>query len=247
MLHYDEYGRPGSPALLLLHGAAALDTFSQQYDLAEKYRLIVPHLPGAGENADRVYHPEETAEELLELVSFLGLEKSAVMGHSLGAQLAVLLLCKAPALFSCGIFLSAWMNPREKTVAAYSRLAALSSAALKWSWLVRFQGRYWHFTPVQAQRMAAYSQKITPDVYRSFFTNTLDLARHPEYQDVRVPMLAICGSREVRDMRASLALLGENSHCETVLLPGCDHDFPMRRAAVLNPIVDGFLEKHHPA
>ena len=57
MLHYDEYGRPGSPALLLLHGAAALDTFSQQYDLAEKYRLIVPHMPGAGENADRVYHP----------------------------------------------------------------------------------------------------------------------------------------------------------------------------------------------
>ena len=49
MLHYDEYGRPGSPALLLLHGAAALDTFSQQYDLAEKYRLIGPPLPGAGE------------------------------------------------------------------------------------------------------------------------------------------------------------------------------------------------------
>ena len=247
MLHYDEYGNPSSPALLLLHGAAALDTFSQQYDLAEKYRLIVPHLPGAGENAGQVYHPEETAKELLELVSSLGPEKPAVMGHSLGAQLAVLLLCKAPALFSCGIFLSAWVNPREKTVAAYSRLATMSSAALEWGWLVRFQGRYWPFTPVQAQRMAAYSQNITPEVYCSFFTNTLDLARHPEYQDVCVPMLAICGSREVRDMRASLALLGENPHCETVLLPGCGHDFPMRRAAVLNPIIDGFLEKHRPA
>ena len=150
-------------------------------------------------------------------------------------------------LFSCGIFLSAWVNPREKTVAAYSRLAAMSSAALKWSWLVQFQGRYWHFSPVQAQRMAAYSQKITPDVYRSFFTNTLDLAQHPEYQDVRVPMLAICGSREVRDMRTSLALLGNNPHWETGLLPGCDHDFPMRRAAVLNPMIVRFLEIHHPA
>ena len=169
MLHYDEYGRPGSPALLLLHGAAALDTFSQQYDLAEKYRLIVPHLPGAGENAGRVYRPEETVKELLELISSLGLEKPAVMGHSLGAQLAVLLLCKAPDLFSCGIFLSAWVNPRKKTVAAYSRLATLSSAALKWGWLVRFQGRYWHFTPAQAQRMAAYSRNITPRCLPFFF------------------------------------------------------------------------------
>ena len=247
MLHYDEYGRPGSPALLLLHGAAALDTFSQQYDLAEKYRLIVPHLPGAGENAGLVYRPEETVQALLELISSLGLEKPAVMGHSLGAQLSVLLLCKAPDLFSCGIFLSAWVNPRKKTVAAYSRLATLSSAALKWDWLVRLQGRYWHFTPAQAQRMAAYSRNITPEVYRSFFTNTLDLARHPEYQEVRVPMLAICGSREVRDMRASLTLLGENPCCETVLLPGCDHDFPMRKAEVLNPMINRFLEKYHPA
>ena len=75
----------------------------------------------------------------------------------------------------------------------------------------------------------------------------MDLAQHPEYQKVRVPMLAICGSREVRDMRASLALLGENPHCETVLLPGCNHDFPMRRAAVLKPMIDRFLETHHPA
>ena len=95
--------------------------------------------------------------------------------------------------------------------------------------------------------MAAYSRNITPEVYRSFFTNTLDLAQHPAYQEVRVPMLAICGSREVRDMRASLTLLGENPHCETGLLPGCDHDFPMRKAEVLNPMIDRFLEKYHPA
>ena len=60
-------------------------------------------------------------------------------------------------------------------------------------------------------------------------------------------MLAICGSREVRDMRVSLTLLGENPHCETVLLPGCDHDFPMRKAKVLNPMINRFLEKYHPA
>lgn len=247
MLHYDEYGSPNSPALLLLHGAAALDTFSQQYDLADKYRLIVPHLPGAGENAGQVYAPEETAEALLELVSSLGLERPAVMGHSLGAQLAVLLLCKAPASFSCGVFLSAWVNPTEKSIAAYSCLAALSSAALKWGWLVRFQGRYWHFTPAQARYMAEYARNISPDVYRSFFVNTLDLKQHPEYQAVRVPMLAVCGSREVGDMRASLALLGENPHCKTVMLPGCGHDFPMRQAAKLNPLIHDFLKTHHPA
>ena len=75
----------------------------------------------------------------------------------------------------------------------------------------------------------------------------MDLAQHPEYQKVRVPMLAICGSREVRDMRDSLTLLGKNPHCETMLLPGCGHDFPMRRSGVLNPLINRFLETHHPA
>lgn len=35
MLYYDEYGKRDNPTILLLHGAGALDTFCNQYFLAE--------------------------------------------------------------------------------------------------------------------------------------------------------------------------------------------------------------------
>ena len=50
MLVYDEYGASEAPTLLLLHGAAALDTFAGLYDsLSRQYHLVIPHLAGAGQ------------------------------------------------------------------------------------------------------------------------------------------------------------------------------------------------------
>ena len=53
MIPYDEYGSREHPTVLLLHGAAALNTFCCQYCLSSKYHLIVPHLCGAGKLANR--------------------------------------------------------------------------------------------------------------------------------------------------------------------------------------------------
>lgn len=88
MLHYDEYGSPNHPTILLLPGAGALDTFNQQYVFADSYRLLVLHLPGSGKASGVVYDPHKTTQELLELIQSLH-QKVGVIGHSLGAQIAV--------------------------------------------------------------------------------------------------------------------------------------------------------------
>ena len=112
---------------------------------------------------------------------------------------------------------------------------------LHWRWLVQFQGKYWNYTKKQAEYMAEYSKQITPLVYRSFFANTLDLSNLPEYQTVTIPMLAICGSKEVRDIKTYLILLAQNQNCRTITLQGANHDFPMRNACQLNPILQQFI------
>lgn len=93
--------------------------------------------------------------------------------------------------------------------------------------------------------MAEYSKQITPQVYRSFFANTLDLIKLPAYRTVTVPMLAICGSKEVKDMKISLNLLSENPYCKTMILQKANHDFPMRNAEELNQILDEFFQNMH--
>ena len=78
-------------------------------------------------------------------------------------------------------------------------------------------------------------------MYHSFFSNTLDLSKLPEYQAVTIPMLAIYGSKEVRDMKTSLTLLAQNPNCQTMTLQGANHDFPMRNAKQLNPMLEQFI------
>lgn len=70
MIHYDEYGDKNNPTILLLHGAAALDTFCKQYYLSRNYHLVVPHLHGAGLSADKPYDPTLLVKEIFELVHF---------------------------------------------------------------------------------------------------------------------------------------------------------------------------------
>ena len=243
MLYYDEYGSKEHPTILLLHGAGSLDTFCRQYCLSDQYHLVVPHLAGAGKAAAEVYEPEKTVEELFALIKTLHKKQIGIIGHSLGGQIAIMLVSKQPELFRFAVFLSAWVNPKPKTIRMYCSLAGVSAKMLHWRWLVLLQGKYWHYTREQAHHMAEYAKQITPQVYRSFFANTLDLSRLSEYQAVTIPMLAICGSKEVKDMRASLKQLAQNPNCRTITLQGVKHDFPMRNAKQLNPILKQFISE----
>ncbi len=235
-MYYNEYGSKENPTIMLLHGAGALDTFCRQYCFSDKYHLVVPHLAGAGKAATEIYDPEKTTEELFMLIKSLHKKRIGVIGNLLGGQIAIMLVSKQPELFNFAVFLSACVNPKPKTIRMYCSFAGLSAKMLHRRWLVQFQGKYWNYTKKQADNMAEYSKQITPLVYHSFFSNTLDLSKLPEYQAVTVPMLAICGSKEVRDMKTSLTLLAQNQNCQILALQGANHDFPMRNAKQLNPM-----------
>lgn len=56
-------------------------------------------------------------------------------------------------------------------------------------------------------------------------------------------MLAICGTKEVNEMKKSLSELGKrNPYCQTLLLDKANHDFPLRQANRLNPILLNFID-----
>lgn len=245
-MEYDTYGKAENPPLLLLHGAAATDTFSNQYCFADRFYLIVPHLAGSGRAIHEVYDPETTLSALETLVeeccARLHCKAMMVMGHSLGGELAVALVSRRPQRFSRAVFLSAWVCATQKSVREYGKMASMTSRMLHWRWLVRLQARYWHYTPAQTDFMVEYAAYITPRQYAAWFVNRIYLDKLPRYASLELPMLAICGSAEVPEMKASLAALGaRNPHCETRILQGASHDFPMRCAKQLNPMLLEFL------
>ena len=245
---FDAYGDSKNPTLVLLHGAAALDTFAHQYDaLTQRFYVLVPHLPGAGEAAAEAYNPQETADTLANWIASLGVGKVYLMGHSVGGQLAVKLVCEHEELFCRAVFLSAWLISSEKSVKNLSNLARLSYGAIKNASLLRMQAKYWGLTPEQAEKLVAYSQKIKKNTYVGFYANRILLKNLPGYPCVKIPMLAMCAKGETAEMKASLDALGkQNTNCLTVVFPQGSHDFVLRNDSLLNPMLMDFLTATEP-
>ncbi|MBD8036074.1 alpha/beta hydrolase [Solibacillus sp. A46] len=243
MIYYEQYGDPNRPTIILLHGAMAVHTFTQQYSLLKDYHIVLPHLYGAGKSVEILYEPEKLSQEIVELIRSLNKPKVGIIGHSIGAQLAVKLVSDNPELFSFAVFFSANICPNEKTIQMYCKFAPITVKLLRFNWIVKMQGRYWNYSKEQANDMVAYAQKITEENYKAFFTETLNIINLPHFYTVSVPMLAICGERESKDIRESLKLLGENKHCNVATISKAGHDFPMRNAVKINPILIEFIQR----
>lgn len=241
-MRFDAYGKEENPTLVLLHGAAALDTFANQYNmLIERFRVLVPHLPGAGDAAGEAYDPADVCASLAEWIPALNAGKVALMGHSVGAELAFKLVCEHEPLFSRAVFLSPWLLAAPASVRLYTAMARMSYGAIKNERLLRLQAKYWRFTPEQADRLVAYSPKIPLETYVSFFEKRVRFAEEPGYAAVRIPMLAMCARGDTRETRASIDALSANENCLAVKFPLGSHDFVLREAEKLNPVLLDFL------
>ncbi len=239
---FDQYGKTNSPVLVLLHGAAALDTFANQYDmLADHFRVLVPHLPGAGSAAAEPYDPQQVCDALADWIASLNVGKVALMGHSIGAELAFRLVCEHEALFSRAVFLSPWLTASVRSAKLYTAIARLTHPSLKRESLLHMQTKYWHLNEEQAQKLVAYSARIPLGTYVAFFERRTHLVDEPRYSSVSIPMLAMCAKGDTRETKASVRALGENKNCLTVIFPMGSHDFVLRCAGRLNPILLDYL------
>ncbi len=85
-LHYSEQGQ-GLP-VVLLHGYPFSSVIwqTQQQGLSDHYRVITPDLRGHGQSPapEGVYDMETMARDVLALLDSLGVEKAAIIGHSMG-------------------------------------------------------------------------------------------------------------------------------------------------------------------
>lgn len=88
--HVQEFGRPGAPVLLLLHGTGAATHSWRGLAplLAEHFRVVAPDLPGHGFTdplGDTALSLPGMARAVAGLVAALGLTPAVAAGHSAGA------------------------------------------------------------------------------------------------------------------------------------------------------------------
>lgn len=98
-VHYTRAGRPGRPAVVLVHGFSdnGLCWSPVARALEANYDLILPDLRGHGLSARAEATPEvDMAADVAALIDHLGLDRPILVGHSMGAMVSYQVAVRFP-------------------------------------------------------------------------------------------------------------------------------------------------------
>ena len=103
-LHYREWGDPGAPDLLLVHGWTGFGASWVGVATAfqDRYHIIAPDHRGHGESDKPVtgYRLRDFVEDMRQLVVALGLRRPALVGHSWGGNIGTIMAADSADLIS---------------------------------------------------------------------------------------------------------------------------------------------------
>jgi pimeloyl-ACP methyl ester carboxylesterase len=106
--HFLEWGHPGAPAIVLLHGghqsAHSWDLVSLH--LAQNYRVLALDQRGHGDSEwarDVVYSNHEMSLDAEAFIDAMGLDRPVLIGHSMGGRNTMLLMRRNQALLRAAV------------------------------------------------------------------------------------------------------------------------------------------------
>jgi pimeloyl-ACP methyl ester carboxylesterase len=114
-MYYERHGEAGTP-LVLLHGGMMtieLNFAALIPTLAQRHQVIAVELQGHGRTADldRAITPAALADDVVALLDHLGIDRAHVLGHSMGAAVALELAVSHPDRVLAVVPISASVRP----------------------------------------------------------------------------------------------------------------------------------------
>lgn len=224
----DARGRP----VLLLHGGGVAGWMWRPMleHLGGGFRLLVPDLPGHDRSADEEYRSHDrTVAELAALLAETGSAPAAVVGFSLGAQLAVLLAARHPELVDRVAIISAQAVPLPAPRLTLALLGATAGLA-RHAWFARLQAQELFVPPELLDDYLRTSAGISRATLLAAVGENIRFTAPAEWAAFPGRALILAGSRERPVMRTSAAALHDalpGSAHEVV--EGAGHGLPLQR------------------
>lgn len=259
----DVPGRPGAPALLLMHGASGSlrePLAALEDSLGGRYRLIAVDRPGNGRSSRggrEMSDPSRQAEVLAAAVDRLGVSSCLVLGHSLGAAVALALALARPALVTGLVLVAPATHPWPGGISRRTRFFALSRFGRVLAefvvvplglWVtgptIRVIFRPCPVPPAYGRRIGAMLA-IRPACFVANCRDIADLHRHvvrlsARYHDIRVPAEIVTGDRDaiVAPAIHAYGLARDLPGARLTVLPGAGHMPHWSRAVEVVAAVD---------
>ncbi len=237
------------PNVLLLHGVGLrAEAWGAQLDaLASMARLTAPDMPGHGESPMGNTRAELSGytEATLRVLEQLG-RPTVVVGHSMGAMIALDLAARAPQQVAGVVALNAiFERSAEATQAVKTRAAALDGQTPTdpTGTLKRWFG---HTDPPECAACRTWLTANDPAAYKQAYTVFANspIPRRDDLKTLTCPALFITGDLEPNStpaMSRAMAELAPNGRAQ--IIKGAAHMMPMTHAAEVNAALSSFLNE----
>ncbi|MCI6402296.1 MAG: alpha/beta hydrolase [Candidatus Fimivicinus sp.] len=242
-MEIEEYGKENDSIIVMLHGANFVHSFGRQYPLAQRYHIIVPHIIGFGDEADRTFDADICVCELADYIKGLS-KKVLLIGFSLGAQLAFKLISEYPDLFYSAIIVSPWLlNKTEPLLSETMRINEKQLASLKKKWLCNLIGTMNGLPAPQRKIFVKQMQKVKRETIRNVVNNGITIESVPKFAKVPFPIVALAGGKEQKEVTDSVKRMSEiNSHCRYEIWERAAHNIPPVFAKRFNTLISDMVQ-----
>jgi pimeloyl-ACP methyl ester carboxylesterase len=239
-LYYEVHGGSGSPLVLLHGGMLTIDlSFAGLIPtLAGRHRVIAVELQGHGRTADidREISPAASASDVVALLDHLGIDRAHVLGHSMGAAVALELAISHPDRVRSIVPASASVRPDGLHPDLTDPARQATSTRMP------TQQDFADFTEAY-QRLSPHPEHFQ-DFLTSLSQNQNDTRGWSDEQLARItaPVLLVLGDHDFTTVEHGGLMLQLIPGSQLAVLPGTTHMQVTRRADLLLPMLAAFLD-----
>jgi len=261
--HYENYGDPSNPSLILLHGfAGSTKSWAVQASyFAKKYHTFVIDLPGHGKTnfpSIAKYSHHDFTESLISLIEDHTTFPRHILGYSMGGRVATRLIINAPNKFSNAILISCGMGlseewQREERIISDNILAGnIEQNGMKWF------ADFWENIPLFASRnnMSKDTLKILKEIWMGqdpeelakalrFFSVGNQPYLLPQLSKLTLPILYMAGELDSECMLIGKKVIEKVKNSELTIFKNSGHDVPFESAVQFRKKVLKFLNDSH--
>lgn len=249
-LAYVEAGRRDGPPLLLLHGftdSSRIWTILLPY--LSDHRVLIPDQRGHGGSDAPLccYSPHVLAEDARLFLDAMGVERAAVVGHSLGSMVGQVLAAEHPQRVERLVLAaSTALAPIRRGDWLWQRVVESpaipsSDAAFMAEW--RIGASPTPVDPALARHWDEDAKRVPAHVWRAIPRELLDMPVGRYAPDVRAPVLILSASADpLFTAEHHQSLLRAYPKAQAKLFAGLGHNFIVERPEDVGPALAAFLQ-----
>lgn len=240
-LYFEESGN-GWPIIFLHPPGMGRKVFRYQRVLSEKYKVILPDLSGHGDSTaiSETVSIQKYAEEVLQLINFLGLDKVVLCGYSSGGSIAQEFALTFPDR-TAALILSGGFAKVESPALKYEHLLGMYFVKHSPKTLAKVIATAHTFDQGYREELINHMLKADLRTWFHFYNESLTYSCLDRLGNLSVPLLLIYGSRDfinqhLRTYERELQVF------KTAIIQKVSHQVPVKKWQEFNNEVSAFLD-----